>query len=60
MSGVPCPVCKTSLSVRLAHGRKSGKPFVMLICPTDGRHLRGFINDRDYVSRVLERVERTS
>lgn len=54
---IPCPVCGEALVVRLARGRKSGKPFLMLVCPKDGRHFRGFINDRAYVSQVLERLE---
>ena len=53
----PCPVCHQPLTLRLARGRKSGKPFVMLICSKDGRHFRAFINDQEYVSRVLESAE---
>ena len=52
-----CPICNDSLSVRLAYGRKSGKPFVMLICARDGRHFRGFINHRPYVDEILEYLE---
>ena len=54
---VLCLICKQPMAVRLARGRKSGKPSVMLICPIDGRHFRAFINDRDYVSRVVDRLE---
>ena len=57
MNQAPCPVCSVPLTVRLARGRKSGKPFVMLLCAQDGRHFRAFINDRQYVSNVIERVE---
>ena len=53
----PCPVCSKSLIVRPAEGRKSGKPFIMLICPEDGRHFRGFITDKDYVGRVHASVK---
>ena len=53
---IPCLVCKEPLRVKLARGRNSGKPFVMLICSKDGRHFRAFINDQEYVSRVLESV----
>ena len=52
-----CPVCGQPLSLRLAHGRKSGKPFVMLICAQDGRHFRGFISDRTFVKGVVEHLE---
>ena len=54
---VPCPICGNSLSVRLARGRKSNKPFISLICSNDGRHFRGFIADQKYVGRLLERLE---
>ena len=53
---VPCPVCSDPLSVRLAKGRKSGKPFVMLVCPVDGRHIRAFVSDQDFVSGVIEKA----
>ena len=52
-----CLICGGPLIVRLAHGRKSGKPFVMLVCPRDGRHFRAFINDQAYVRQVLDRLE---
>ena len=58
MNTISCLICGKSLSVRMAKGRKSGKPFIMLICPKDGRHFRAFISDQTYVSRVIEeRVE---
>jgi len=51
-----CPVCGTTLEVRLAKGRKSGKPFIMAICPVTGKHIRAFLNDPDYVKGVLARL----
>ncbi len=54
---VQCPVCQRPLTLRLAQGRKSGKTFLMLLCAQDGRHFRGFINDREYVDKVLARLE---
>jgi hypothetical protein len=54
---VPCLICGTPLTLRLAQGRKSGKSFLMLICPQDGRHFRGFINDQSYVKGVLAKLE---
>ena len=56
-SEAPCPVCGIDISVRPARGRKSNKPFIMLICPADGRHLRGFITDQAYVNEVANRLE---
>ncbi len=54
---IPCLVCRKPLALRLARGRKSGKISIMLICPTDGRHFRGFISDRTYVGQVLALLE---
>jgi hypothetical protein len=54
-----CPICGTALSVTLARGRKSGKPFVMLKCPRDGRHFRGFTSHRPFVEQFLNNLEAT-
>ncbi len=58
--GPKCHICRNPLSVRLARGRKSRKPFVMLVCPRDGRHMRAFVADADYVRNVIERLEATA
>ena len=52
-----CLVCGEPLTVRPARGRKSGKPFLMLMCGRDGRHFRAFVNDQAYVQGVLDRLE---
>jgi hypothetical protein len=57
---VPCPLCGQCLAVRLARGRNSGKPFLMLVCLVDGRHFRGFITQREYVACVLARLDDAS
>ena len=54
MNTICCLICGKPLSVRMAKGRKSQKPFIMLICPSDGRHFRAFISDQDYIKKVLE------
>ena len=54
MNTIGCPVCSKPLSVTVARGRKSNKPFIMLKCNTDGRHFRGFITDQLYVKRILD------
>ncbi|MBI4337350.1 MAG: hypothetical protein HY683_05930 [Chloroflexi bacterium] len=56
MNTVACLVCGGPLTVRMARGRKSGKPFLMLVCSRDGRHFRGFVSDQRYVKQVLARV----
>ncbi len=53
MNNIGCPVCSMPLSISVAKGRKSNKPFIMLKCPFDGRHFRAFITDQKYVNRVL-------
>jgi len=55
--GISCLVCGEPLSIRPATGRKSGKPFIMLICSTSGKHFRGFITDQSYVAGVMGRIE---
>ena len=57
MTGVSCLICQAPLDLRPARGRRSGKPFIMLICPTNGRHFRGFITDQTYVAQVLSRLD---
>ncbi len=52
-----CPICGHPLSVKLGQARKSGKPYVMLICAQDGRHFRGFIMHRPYVQELLNKLE---
>ncbi len=54
MKEINCLICSTALTVSVATGRKSNKPFIMLKCPKDGRHFRGFITDQAYVSKVLK------
>jgi hypothetical protein len=52
-----CPICGEPLILRIARGRKSGKPFVMLVCAIDGRHFRGFINHRPFVEQFVNNLE---
>jgi hypothetical protein len=56
MKEIKCPVCACDLSIRAARGRKSNKPFIMLVCAVDGRHFRGFITDQIYLKKVLEQT----
>ena len=46
-------------AVGAAHsqGQEIRKTFLMLVCVHDGRHFRGFINDREYVDNVISRLE---
>ena len=53
---IPCPVCRAALEIRKATGRKSGKPFLMFICPENGKHFRGFIGDQEFMRQVLQNL----
>ena len=53
MKEIGCPVCQEHIKVKTAKGRKSNKPFIMLVCPVDGRHFRGFITDQGYIRQVI-------
>ena len=59
MTEVHCPVCGVELKLTTAQSRKAKTPrtFLMLACPKDGRHFRGFIGDRDFVQRTLDAAE---
>jgi hypothetical protein len=60
LNEVKCPVCEIALILTPARSRKSKNPkqFLMLVCPNDGRHFRGFINDREFVGEVIQKAER--
>jgi hypothetical protein len=60
MNTIGCPICSKPLSITVARGRKSNKPFIMLKCDTDGRHFRGFITDQSYVKRVMDDVKQNT
>ena len=60
MKEVRCPVCGVALRLSPARSRKSKNPktFLMLACPENGRHFRGFISDKKFVERTLDAAER--
>jgi len=47
-----CPICGEAVKYTLTRTRK-GKPCVMLVCPRDPRHLRGFINHAPLLMQLL-------
>ena len=55
VGNVRCPLCQTPLRFSIASSRKAKKPknFVMLTCPTDARHFRGFISDQAFVAKLV-------
>ena len=58
MNEVKCPVCGIGLVLSPARSRKAKKPktSLMLKCPINGRHFRGFIHDSKFVDGVMERA----
>ena len=59
MADIPairCPVCEAELKVTTSTS-KSGKVALVLACPRDGRDFRAFINNREYVRRVMDSLE---
>ena len=56
VKGIKCPICQTSLVFSLATSRKAKrkKAFVMVKCPGDGRHFRGFISDQKFVGKLVD------
>ena len=56
MTQISCPVCSSPLRISPARSRRAKNPkaFLMLACPQDGRHFRGFINDKEFVGRVFD------
>ena len=56
----PCWICGETLDFNLARGRKSGKPYLSLVCPRDPRHCRLFCHDREVVSKIQRRLEQIS
>ena len=59
LKNVGCPLCQAPLRFSLASSRraKRQKHFVMLVCPIDARHFRGFISDQSYVSKLIRETE---
>jgi len=61
MTDIPairCPVCEAELKVTTSTS-KAGKVALVLVCPRNGRDFRAFINDQDYVRRVMDSLEAT-
>ena len=61
MTDIPairCPVREAELKVTTSTS-KAGKVALVLVCPRNGRDFRAFINDRDYVRRVMDSLEAT-
>ncbi len=50
---LPCPLCGADLTVAPCRPSKAGKNSLQVICPVDGRHLRGFIAHQPLVDDLL-------
>lgn len=61
MTDVPtirCPVCEAELKVTTSTS-KTGKVALVLACRRDGKDFRAFVNNRDYVRKVLDSLKAT-
>ena len=47
-----CLVCHGPVNLTLRTRKKPGKQYLMLLCGSDPRHYRAFINDEAFVRRV--------
>ena len=52
-----CLICGDPLIIRPSRSRKTGKPSIMIVCPNDGRHFRGWITYQPYVKEVMDKME---
>lgn len=48
-----CPVCGAELGSIFTKSQRSNRQAVMLMCPVDARHFRGFVNDPKWVSEAV-------
>ena len=61
MTDIPairCPACEAELKVTTSTS-KTGKVALVFACPRDGRDFRAFINNRDYVRKVMDSLKAT-
>lgn len=59
MTDIPtirCPVCEAELKVTTSTS-KLGNVALVFACPRDGRDFRAFINNKEYVRRVMDSIE---
>ena len=44
-----CPVCSHKLTARYTKPGRTFRVGLMVVCPNDSRHFRGFINDPEFL-----------
>jgi hypothetical protein len=49
-----CPVCHETLDAKFTRGGQHYPAGVMVFCPDDSRHFRGFINDPKWLREAEE------
>ena len=54
MNAITCLVCAGPIDIRFGTTGKKRKPFIHLRCRANGSHFRTFINDREFVERMLD------
>lgn len=55
ITNIRCPLCSQGLRFSIASSRRAKvkKHFIMLVCPRDARHFRGFISDQRFVGNLI-------
>ena len=54
-TGIPCPLCQEPLAMYVTTSRR-GRHAIGLVCRRSGKHLRGFINDDEFVTRTIGKI----
>ena len=57
-SAIPCFICDSPLTLGLCRPSRTGKRTLHIRCPTDGRHLRGFIAHQPLMDEVLDQLQK--
>ena len=58
MNEIGCLVCGAMSKVKIGRRKKSGCLYVTIVCTVDDLHFRIFINDQQYVGRVVREARR--
>ena len=53
---ISCPVCGAELRVTTSTSKR-GNVALVLVCSVSGKDFRGFINNKDFVKKMLDSLE---
>lgn len=52
---IPCPLCQEPLAMYVTTSKR-GRHAIGLVCKRSGKHLRGFINDDEFVAKTIGKI----